>query len=121
MSLRAYQQAAQRSETPRDAEYRLFAQVTRALMDVKSKPREDVAAWIDVLHWNRRVWATLADDCSNPANALPGGRRAPRSSRSASSCTAHTSHVMRREADIETLIDINRMMMQGLSGRADAA
>ncbi|HEX3405708.1 MAG TPA: flagellar biosynthesis regulator FlaF, partial [Caulobacteraceae bacterium] len=34
MSLRAYQQAAQRSETPRDVEYRLFAQVTRALMDV---------------------------------------------------------------------------------------
>ena len=31
MSLRAYQQAAQRAETPRDVEYRLFAQVTRAL------------------------------------------------------------------------------------------
>ena len=46
MSLRAYQQAAQRSEAPRDAEYRLFAQVTRALMELKTKPREDLASWI---------------------------------------------------------------------------
>jgi len=33
MSLQAYQTAAQRSENPRDAEYRLFGQVTRALME----------------------------------------------------------------------------------------
>ena len=32
MSLRAYQQAASRAEAPKDAEYRLFGQVTRALM-----------------------------------------------------------------------------------------
>jgi flagellar protein FlaF len=120
MSLRAYQQAAQRSETPRDAEYRLFAQVTRALLDVKAKPREDVAAWIDVLHWNRRIWATLADDCSNPVNALPEPTRAQIISLSLF-VHRHTSHVMRREGDIEMLIDINRMMMQGLAGRADAA
>ena len=69
MSLRAYQQAAQRAETPRDVEYRLFAQVTRALLDVKSTPREDVRAWIDVLHWNRRMWAALADDCAQPDEA----------------------------------------------------
>ena len=48
MSLRAYQQAAHRSETPRDTEYRLFAQVTRALMDVKSKPREDLAEDLEI-------------------------------------------------------------------------
>jgi flagellar protein FlaF len=120
MSLRAYQQAAQRSETPRDAEYRLFAQVTRALMDVQAKPRDDVAAWIDVLHWNRRVWATLADDCSSPSNALPEATRAHIISLSLF-VHRHTSHVMRREADIEALIDINRMMMQGLSGRSEAA
>ena len=120
MSLRAYQQAAQRSETPRDAEYRLFAQVTRALIDVKARPREDVAAWIDVLHWNRRIWATLADDCSNPTNALPEPTRAQIISLSLF-VHRHTSHVMRREGDVETLIDINRMMMQGLAGHADAA
>ena len=120
MSLRAYQQAAQRAETPRDVEYRLFAQVTRALLDVKSTPREDFSAWIDVLHWNRRVWATLADDCAQPGNALPEATRAQIISLSLF-VHRHTSHVMRREGDIETLIELNRMIMQGLSGRADAA
>jgi flagellar protein FlaF len=120
MSLRAYQQTAQRSETPRDAEYRLFAQVTRALLDVKAKPREDIAAWIDVLHWNRRIWATLADDCSHPANALPEAVRAQIISISLF-VHRHSSYVMRQEGDVDTLIDINRMMMQGLANRPEAA
>ena len=120
MSLRAYQQVARRAESPRDAEYRLFAQVTRALLDLKSTPRDDIAAWIDVLHWNRRMWAALADDCSNDGNALPAATRAQIISLSLF-VHRHTSHVMRREADVDTLIDLNRMMMQGLAGRADAA
>lgn len=118
MSLRAYQQVAQRAETPRDVEYRLFAQITRALIDVKSKPREDIAAWIDVLHWNRRMWAALADDCAQPGNALPEETRAQVISLS---LFVHrtTSQVMRKETDIDVLIDLNRTMMQGLSGRAE--
>ncbi|HVN00154.1 MAG TPA: flagellar biosynthesis regulator FlaF [Caulobacteraceae bacterium] len=120
MSLRAYQQAAQRAETPRDAEYRLFGQVTRALMDLKSTPRDDIAAWIDVLHWNRRLWAALADDCSQEGNALPAATRAQIISLS---LYVHrtTSQVMRHEADLDALIELNRTMMQGLAVRSDAA
>jgi len=120
MSLRAYQQAAQRAETPRDVEYRLFAQVTRSLLDLKSTPRENLRTWIDILHWNRRVWAALADDCANPANALPEATRAQIISLS---LFVHrtTSQVMRRETDIDVLIDLNRTMMQGLSSRPEAA
>ena len=118
MSLRAYQQASHRSETPRDTEYRLFAQVTRALMDVKSTPREDLAAWIDVLHWNRRLWAALADDCAQPGNALPEGTRAQVISLS---LFVHrtTSEVMRQETELDILIELNRTMMQGLGARPE--
>lgn len=120
MSLTAYQQASQRAETPRDVEYRLFGEVTRALMDVKSKPRSDIQAWIKALHWNRRLWAALANDCALPANALPESTRAQVISLS---LFVHrtTSEVMRQEANIETLIELNRTMMQGLAGRPDAA
>jgi flagellar protein FlaF len=120
MSLRAYQQVARRAETPRDAEYRLFAEVTRALMELKSKPREDIRGWIDALHWNRRLWSALADDCSQTGNALPESTRAQVISLSIF-VHRHTSQVMRQEADLETLIDINRMMMQGLASRAAEA
>ena len=120
MSLRAYQQAAQRAETPRDAEYRLFAQVTRALIEVKSLPRDQFSAWMDALDWNRRLWSALAADCARPDNALPAATRAQIISLSLW-VGRYTSQVMRRRDDIEPLIDVNRMMMQGLSGRAEAA
>ena len=43
MSLRAYQQAASRAEAPKDAEYRLFGQVTRALIVASEAPATDFA------------------------------------------------------------------------------
>ena len=72
------------------------------------------------LHWNRRLWATLADDCSHPGNTLPEATRAQIISLSLF-VHRHTSQVMRGESDIDTLIDINRTIMQGLSARSDAA
>ena len=120
MSLAAYQKAAQRAEQPRDLEYRLFGQVTRALIDAAQAPQEDVQARIDALDWNRRMWSALATDCSNERNTLPQQVRASIISLSIF-VSKHTSAVMRREDDFETLIDINKMMMQGLSGRPEAA
>jgi flagellar protein FlaF len=115
MSVRAYQQAAQRAEPPRDLEYRLLGQVTRALMDAAQLDPKDFAGRIDALDWNRRVWTALAADCASERNALPGPVRAQIISLSMW-VNRHTSSVMRREAQIEPLIDVNRAIMQGLSG-----
>ncbi len=120
MSLQAYQKAAARVENPRDAEYRLFGQVTRALMQASEVEEADVQARMDALDWNRRVWSALAADCSAPSNTLPVEVRAQIISLSLW-VSKHTSAVMRREEEIEPLIDINRIIMQGLSGRAEAA
>lgn len=120
MSLRAYQQAATRAENPREMEYRLFGQVTRALMDASQAPVDDIATRIDALDWNRKVWSTLATDCSLPENQLPKELRASIISLSLW-VGRHSSAVMRKEEDFEPLIEINRMIMQGLSARADAA
>ncbi|HUZ11547.1 MAG TPA: flagellar biosynthesis regulator FlaF [Caulobacteraceae bacterium] len=120
MSLRAYQQAAQRSETPRDAEHRLFAQVTRALIEVSARPREQLGAWMDALDWNRRMWSALAVDCARADNALPEPTRARIISLSLW-VGRYTSQVMRGQEDIEALIEVNRMMMQGLSSRPEPA
>lgn len=70
MSLQAYKTAATRAESPREAEYRLFGQVTRALMHAASVDPSDTATRIDALDWNRRLWSALATDCSNPDNAM---------------------------------------------------
>ena len=64
MSFQAYQRTAQSAENPRDAEYRLFGQVTRALMEAAEAPDTDFQRRIDALDWNRRMWGALATDCA---------------------------------------------------------
>jgi flagellar protein FlaF len=121
MSVQAYQKVAQRAEAPRDLEYRLFGEVTRALMEAATLDPADFKGRIDALDWNRRVWTALANDCASPGNTLEDGVRAQIISLSIW-VNRHTSAVMRREEEIEPLIEINRMIMQGLSaGGARAA
>lgn len=115
MSLQAYKTAATRAESPREAEYRLFGQVTRALMHAATVDPSDTATRIDALDWNRRLWSALATDCSNPDNAMSMPLRAQIISLSLF-IGRHSSAVMRGEEDFEPLIDINRMIMQGLAG-----
>ncbi|WP_439471834.1 flagellar biosynthesis regulator FlaF [Brevundimonas sp.] len=115
MSLQAYKTAATRAESPREAEYRLFGQVTRALMHAASVDPSDTATRIDALDWNRRLWSALATDCSNPDNAMAMPLRAQIISLSLF-IGRHSSAVMRGEESFDDLIDINRMIMQGLAG-----
>jgi flagellar biosynthesis activator protein FlaF len=114
MSLHAYQQVSARAETPREMEYRLFGQVTRALMDAALLPEHEIGKRMDALDWNRRLWATLATDCAHEKNGLPKPLRASMISLSIW-VNKHTSAVMRREESIEPLIEINRIVMQGLA------
>jgi flagellar protein FlaF len=113
MSLRAYQQAQQATESPRNTEYRLFAQVTRALMDVKDLPRIDKSL-IDAVHWNRRLWDTLMNDCAAPDNQLPEALSAQIISVSIW-VRKYSSEVVRKGASMDPLITINRTIMEGLS------
>jgi flagellar protein FlaF len=115
MSLQAYQKAAARAENPKDAEYRLFGQVTRALMEAAKLPADRVDGRVQALDWNRRLWSTLATDCSMPDNQLPAPLRAQIISISLW-VGRHTSAVIRGEEEFEPLIDINRIIMQGLHG-----
>ena len=120
MSLQAYQQAATRAESPRDTEYRLFAQVTRALFEAAKLDPTDIGGRMDALDWNRRLWSTLASDCAHPENKLPPPLRASIISLSIW-VGKHTSLVIRNREEIEPLIEVNRMIMQGLSSQGAAA
>lgn len=116
MSLQAYKAASTRAESPRETEYRLFGQVTRALMHAATLDKTQFSERMDALDWNRRLWSTLGTACSDPNNALPQAVRAQIISLSLF-VGRHTSVVARGDDDFSTLIDINRMIMQGLSGQ----
>jgi flagellar protein FlaF len=120
MSLQAYQQAATRAESPRELEYRLFAQVTLALMEAAKADPNDFAGRVDALDWNRRMWTVLADACANAENQLPAPLRASIISLGLW-VGRHTSKVIRKEEQIEPLIEVNRLIMQGLSPTPNVA
>ena len=118
--LQAYKQATTRNESPRELEYRLFGEVTRALMHAATVDTSDVKTRIDALDWNRRLWSVLATDCSDSDNQLNNPLKAQIISISLF-VGKHSSAVMRGEEDFETLIDINRSIMQGLAPQSQQA
>jgi flagellar protein FlaF len=111
MSLRAYQRTAERSENPRETEYRLFGEVTRALIEAQAS--RDVQVRAAALDWNRRLWTLLAADCTGAGNRLSKEVRAQIVSLSLW-VGRHTSKAIRQEEDIQPLIDVNRSIMEGL-------
>jgi flagellar protein FlaF len=120
MSFQAYQQAAQLSESPRQTEYRLFGLVTRALMEAAASDRREIVKRVEAIDWNRRLWTTLAADCSQPENRLPDHVRAQIISLSLF-VVRQSTLVARGEATFDTLIEVNRAIMQGLATQAEAA
>lgn len=120
MSIQAYRQAAAKTESPRQAEYRAFAAVTRGLIDAGSLPETEIARRADALAANRRLWSLLASDCAAEGNALPAPLRAQIISLSLF-VDRHSRVVMREGASVDVLVEINRMMMQGLAPQAGGA
>jgi len=119
MSLQAYQKTQRNTENTKETEYRLFAQVTHALIEAGKKGRADVAGLIDALDWNRRLWSTLATDCAGSANQLPPPVRAQIISISLW-VSRYSSEAAQKGASLEPLIDVNKSIMAGLSQRPAA-
>ena len=111
MSYQAYQQAQQSAETARQTEYRLFAQVTRALVQAKERDDRLHPETIEALDWNRRVWSHMSTDCGTEGNQLPEALRAGIISLSLW-VSRHSSAVMRGEETVEELININKNCLQ---------
>ncbi|MBO6503830.1 MAG: flagellar biosynthesis regulator FlaF [Kordiimonadaceae bacterium] len=116
MSYQVYQRAQTSNESPSQIEYRLFAQVTNALIDVKDKPIRD-SETIAALDWNRRMWSVYSSDCGAKGNQLPDQLRAGIISL-AIWVSKHTSLVMRGKESIDNLININKTVMEGLADQA---
>ncbi len=116
MSYQAYQKAQTSTETPSEVEYRLFAQVTNALIEVKNQPVTNPKT-IAALDWNRRMWSVFSSDCGTKGNSLPDQLRAGIVSLSIW-VSKHSSQVMRGAESVDSLIDINKTIMEGLADQA---
>lgn len=116
MTLQAYRNTQRITEDSRSTEYRLFGQVTGALIDAQ-KTGQSAAPLVDAVDWNKKLWRTLAADCMDERNQLPQDLRAKIVSLSLW-IAKYSRQVTRDGASLEPLIEVNRTIMQGLTGAA---
>jgi flagellar biosynthesis activator protein FlaF len=114
MSLAKYKSVQNATEHPRSTEYRLFAHVTRALMEIGD--RLDPKAH-ESLNWNQRLWIALQTDLAAEGNKLPDALKAQLISL-AMWVDRYTVKVMKRGAPVSPLISVNRTIMEGLAASA---
>lgn len=119
MSVEAYVRARAFAETPRMSELRLIAEVTHELV-MAAEQRLRGAELMRPLHRNREMWSVFATMCADDANQLPPELRA-RIVSIGLWVDRHTSAVMRGEEDLDALIDVNRTIMEGLTGDVGTA
>ncbi|MEM1019587.1 MAG: flagellar biosynthesis regulator FlaF [Pseudomonadota bacterium] len=117
MSLDAYRKTQNQSETPQQIEYRLFANVTHALIELRDMENPTPRQKIDALDWNRRMWSTLSSDCGTAGNQLPKELRAQIISLGLW-VSRFTTEVARGTATVDALIDVNTAIMEGLAAQA---
>ncbi|MGR3541864.1 MAG: flagellar biosynthesis regulator FlaF [Hasllibacter sp.] len=114
---RGYASAAAMSRDPRSNEGEALRRAIAALAAGRSAGFPALAS---AVHQNRRLWTLLGAQAADPGNARPAELRG-RILSLARFASEHGSRVLRRQADVEPLIEINRAVMQGLRAPSEAA
>jgi len=107
---------------PRSIEQRVFQQTNGRLLAAKDDPGPSSAHLAEAVFINSQLWTMMAVDVLSDENTLPESLRAQIASLALYSQKAGRA-VLRSEASIDELIDINRAMIAGLGGdvESDAA
>ena len=115
----AYKKALNKTASSRNAEYRLLAQVTAALIEAKEadgdmrKNPAKMKMLAHALNWNNEVWSTFMDDCRSEDNKLPEKLRGGILSLGIW-VNKETQAAMNGDVGLDALISVNRDIMMGL-------
>ena len=115
----AYKKALNKTASSRNAEYRLLAQVTAALIEAKEadgdmrKNPAKMKMLGHALNWNNEVWSTFMDDCRSEDNKLPEKLRGGILSLGIW-VNKETQAALNGDVGLDALISVNRDIMKGL-------
>ncbi|MDA9207957.1 flagellar biosynthesis regulator FlaF [Octadecabacter sp.] len=98
----------------RSAEHQLFSETTNRLRSAAAQLPKGFAAFAEAIHANRAIWTHFASQVADEENALSDDLRA-RIFYLSEFTAFHSRKVLKGEADIAPLIEINIAMMRGLS------
>jgi len=115
MSVAAYKQTIRTTETPRDMERKIFVKITGGL-ERHANDGPLSAGLKDFLEQNQKFWLALRGDLIHPDNALPGEIKGTLINLSYW-VDRQTVSILKGEADVQPLVDVNRSIMDGLGGR----
>jgi len=124
MSVSAYKKTIKNTENPRDIERRILGQVTGKLenfveeFDKSENKSSMLTTEIREAIWdNQRLWINVKADLMSPGNMLPDQLKGDLISL-AIFIDKQSWLVMKGEGEIEPLIDVNKKIIAGLSGKA---
>jgi len=100
---------------PRDIEQRIFQQTNGRLMAVRDDPALPFSALADAIYQNTRLWTMLAVDVLSDENTLPKTLRGQIASLAIYSQKTGRA-VLKGDAKIDDLIEVNRSIIAGLGG-----
>lgn len=117
----AYSSTTRNTGTPRAIEYKVFSQVTAALVRANDNKRDDYPAYIDALSRNLRLWTAFGADAANDANPLPDALRG-QIFYLFEFIYQHTQKILRGDTSlsVDPLVNINNTIMPGLRSNIDA-
>ena len=102
--------------TERSVEAQLISQITARIRKAAASQPQNFPALVAAIHDNRRMWTAMAADVADGENGLPGSLRA-QIFYLAEFTDHHSKRVLRREADVTALIDVNTAVLRGLNGQ----
>ncbi len=109
----AYTQNQTAIRTPRSIEAQLLGSITSELRKT-SENKSDYAAFVDALHRNRKMWVTFATGVADKDNTLPETLRA-QLFYLAEFTEHHSRKVLKGDATVQPLIEINTSVLRGLN------
>lgn len=130
MSVSAYKRTLRETQSPRDVERQILSRVTTSLSRYAKTYDEavDTAGRLSILSGglslalaeNIRLWSLLKSDLQAPDNKLPAELRAQLISL-AYFVERQTNQITRGEGNVQSILSINRSIIDGLAGIAPEA
>lgn len=112
-ALRGYAENSISTRSDRRAEYEIVARVTQELRDCAVHKKSKFAAFAQALHTNQRLWTALVVDVADAENPLPKELKA-RIIYLAEFTNHQTRRILRENASVMPLLEINMAILRGL-------
>lgn len=119
LAQKAYAPASFHLKTDRSVEAQAIGRVTARLRSAAKDRSNHFPKLAEAIHENRKLWSTFAADVIEQGNSLPDQLRA-QIFYLAEFTDQHSAKVLKDEADVDVLIEINTSIMRGLNAQGIA-